>query len=752
MPVDSDTNLSLSDIEALLPAYYQAAFERIISLDSVLLNEGILFQAAFSALAKMEKAYPLAKQNIQRLRDDKQGLLNCLTAFIQSTYPHLIMDDIQPDFDNEQLKKTIGKFAINPTDNAQDGLFNFLASMVTMYRTSLNKTPLLTFLRRLDEDKELLKKLKKRLRDSPKKEGNELWGSGNHEWLPCQLIKSLLERSAGMHSNVESFIVKEENDIVLVIDWLSLHKQFRSEVKSLYFLNDERQILSGHVPAVRDRLEGSTLMGTKTAGTRKYHDALVRAFRDSKNMREYVRRCRHIEKAYLFRGKKVVEPSDERYFTVTGRRTDKKDSMSKLRHQRIKPAHHIRKQLMQFLENQTAVNGREVIVPSPTSTLSEKTRWSRESNRVPVSDSQHDTFSKSASSTLIYSLIADNVDDNQDNKLAIAIDNSVKNTDYLLLLNVLHYSSIDPYLLCKIKEKLLTLERLEETDKQLEPLYHDTFKALDACLSPKIKRKFIIQLYECYGNQPLSLPKEEALLRILMQVELSNLIWFFKQINLQSYQPALLQLINIALLSTPISMVNEKIIQRARLYERVLRPFFLKHRKTGDGCFGNLRHKRKDKLKNEADIQTIMEEAKRHCSFGPKIETQTTFMDYYMLTARYQALFTIVAQASNQYTRKRGFAFCGCFFPEDESLSHLSDIQLHQMKLIKRVYVKEIKNLLLESPKKEREALKLSIEADLIDAHHFMNTIPSRGVPRCFGHEKNMALGTLNHELKTAVL
>ena len=309
-----------------------------------------------------------------------------LKAFIKLHYTAKILQNIPERANEAFFKEKIKECSNLPRKGINnEAIFKFLRCYIFNYRWGLNVQPLGTLIRCLEASP--FKFLHENLRDEASKSGNEMWNSGNHEWLPCRQINDVIKRSAGQFNNVKPFVVAigPTNNSCIVIDWLAIHAELRSEVKRLYFINKRNSIESGHVPAVRNSLKvliGTT--GTTTEGSDVFHNDLNKAFNISTNPREFVRRAHLIATDHIQSGKKRIAPSRGCFFTIEGKKTDDETSMSELRHNQILPAYRQRKQKMRLFSNLTisGIDGNNV--GSPPTTETEYTSYTDDSNSESI--------------------------------------------------------------------------------------------------------------------------------------------------------------------------------------------------------------------------------------------------------------------------------------------------------------------------------------------------------------------------------
>src|SRR5262249_48891261 len=108
-----------------------------------------------------------------------------------------------------------------------------------------------------------------KLIDPSEKEQDELWGSGEHEWLLRSLIVEVLKRSAGMYAKIKSH--EEDYCLLPAYDWLTVQSELRSKTKYIFFKNPRNTIESGHAGAVK---KDPAKRGFETKGSPGFHEKL----------------------------------------------------------------------------------------------------------------------------------------------------------------------------------------------------------------------------------------------------------------------------------------------------------------------------------------------------------------------------------------------------------------------------------------------------------------------------------------------
>ena len=289
----------------------------------------------------------------------KDLLITALYKKIKASHSILVQKNLPKNMDVEILSKEIRQLSIRPRKGIdKTAIIDFLSTCVFMYRSELNKQPLQRFLDFINENKKAFKWLKDKIRDDATKLPDQYWPTGKHEWLPCNLITDVLKRSAGMEKDITSYVLNQTGQNIIIVDWLSIHSSMRSPIQHLYFKNEQNAIISGHTPAIRDRLDGPTAKGIQTAGSDKFHAALRDAFYSSDNPREFIRKIPHVEKDHLVSGKKHLFPTKLTLFTAEGIETNNEKAINQIRHEKIRPEYKERRELFTLFSN-LAINGEE---------------------------------------------------------------------------------------------------------------------------------------------------------------------------------------------------------------------------------------------------------------------------------------------------------------------------------------------------------------------------------------------------------
>lgn len=731
-----------------------------------LINEAPLYEVMYDSLKQLEQqAIPFLtkgsaeyNKTTSLLKHFKRSLTlsEHVGPLIRKHAPHLIMSDLNEDFDNSVLKKKIHEYRLSDQDSPQDGLFHFLSAMITMYRTGLNPQPLKIFLQALSNDSYLHKRLKARLRDDAERESGEHWSTGNHEWLPCHLIQSILERSAGMHAGYEAFIVQEKQHKIEIIDWLSLHRQFRSSVKRIYFLNEENTLVSGHVPAIRDRLEGHPNEGSQVSGTKAYHGALEDAFKTHKTLNDFVRQCRHIEKAHLIRGKKPITPSSNRFFTVEGHATHQKIAMSQLRSEKISPAYHERKALMALLEQQTRHKGVLPRVPSlsSTDTLISESPSDHHVPKKPIKTKpirplpKKDSLS-SYSSTWSYILEEEIKDDvpEPDKLETITLPSAYLEIVEGVLFTILTHFNC-PKSLMRELSSLFTKLRASSVFADRKRLSDE----IDARLSLQIKQQFIMALDELYTGGCINKQNDIDLLYYANQIPYLDLIRLWFDLKEDTTPTIKAKLSREILLSVPLSGDSNDYYRRAHLQSQCLVPFYLSHAKLGDGREGDLHRKISNELITKTDVKRLIEESHNISRLYNDSQHRNVVADYFDLKSAYEALYIAISLPSKRYTRKEGLfsRCCPGLFSRPGPRAHLSQLAQRHLKLVKTAFIDSINALITTIPKESDKALLTVIKNDIRLEDHFINQKTNRHDPYCCIPKKTNENSIINRLLDSS--
>lgn len=277
-----------------------------------------------------------------------------LCTYIKSHHKELIIKNIKTPLDIDILKETVKPYSTTARSAInKDAIINYFSHCVFMYRKDLNKQPLRALMSYFKTNSKGFKWLKKNLRDDAIKEENEYWPTGNHEWLPTHLICFILERAAGINKKIKPFVINHKDEKLQIIDWLSVHSELRSPIKHLYFKNDKCTLASGHTPAIRNKLDGRTVQGVQSDGSKAFHDALNKAFFSSTNPREFVRQLPAIAKLHVVSGKKHLNANRRKLFTVEGVRSNNPKSINQLRHALIRPEAKQRRELFRLFSTLT---------------------------------------------------------------------------------------------------------------------------------------------------------------------------------------------------------------------------------------------------------------------------------------------------------------------------------------------------------------------------------------------------------------
>lgn len=742
----STTNLT----KANLPIFFNELFIQYLQSSALsssrLINEVPLYQAAYviidqlkkKHLHKLNKGHNAYRETLSLINTFKENLTvkQHITPLIQAHAPHLIMGNLNPDFNNEHFKEKIHRYRLNKTDSVQTGLFHFLSAMVMMYRIGLNQQPLKLFLEKLDEDDYLHKRVKARLRDEADKEAGEHWSTGKHEWLPCRLIKDILARSAGMQEDHEAFVLHEKDDVVEIIDWLSLHREFRSDVKRLYFANPEETLVSGHVPAIRDRLKGHPNEGSQVTGTKDYHAALENAFKQYKTVNDFIRQCRHIEKAHLIRGKKPIKPSIQTFFTVEGRRTSRQSSLSKLRHKKIRPGHHDRKALMLHLEKKTKKKDVLSRVPSLISTI---TVLSEPRSQYPTSPkptkpkvaktiSITDSVSSNAS-TWSYDIAETHSDDVDE---ASPLKEPNLPPDYLITVKDVLFETLKQFktprpVLQEISSLFKQLRKQEASSRE------ELIEQLEQRLTKKVKQQFMLNLDKLYTGQVLEPNKDNTLLQLASKMPYHDMIRTWFVVNEKKPNDIKYALSTYILYHTPLSAEINELLLRTRIQTDLLLPFFLNHKKLGDGREGDLHKRKQSQLNTARDIKRLIEESHNISQLYDNTQHLDATAEYCDLKSAYESLYTAISSPSQRYTHKPNIfsRCCPGMFSHPGPRSHLSQLAQRHLILVKTAFIENITALLRTTPEQDRKTLLGVIMEDINADDHFINQRTTRQDPSC---------------------
>jgi hypothetical protein len=186
----------------------------------------------------------------------------------------------------------------------------------------------------------------KKLLDSPEQAEDEVWATGQHEWLERCLIVDVLKRSAGMTDDVEADA--GYGCILGQIDWLFLQAELRSPTKYIFFKNEDECLRFGHLGAVKSRIgKGNT--GIQTTGSPGFHEKLAEAFFESTKIASFIRRVKKIIKEEMVSGKKPLSPDVKRNYIVDGTRTDDENGVNEFRRDKLLPEGH--RKTAQKIEN-----------------------------------------------------------------------------------------------------------------------------------------------------------------------------------------------------------------------------------------------------------------------------------------------------------------------------------------------------------------------------------------------------------------
>lgn len=745
--------------------FEKALIETPLLKQTTLINEVPLYELAYHVLDKIKQDYLSTYKNAKdadaikmycmSLKNKTINFREYITPLIKKHMPCLIIDDLPSKFDNDLLKHQISAYRIKPSDTPQDGLFNFLSILVMMYRTDLNKQPLDVFLQCLSEDAYLHKRVKARLRDGAERGSGECWASGNHEWLPCHLIKDILARSAGMHKGYESFVLQQHDNAVEIMDWLKLHRDLRTKVKSLYFLNAEQTIASGHVPAVRDKLDGHPNEGSKTEGTRAYHNQLVRSFNKNKTLRDFVRDCRHIEKAFLVRGKKRIKASTHSFFTVEGRRTDRQSSMSELRHATVKTAYRRRKALMQSLEHKTSKPGVLPRVSSFDSTNSEiSDSHSLRNSQLNLNDISAGKIidQDDLSLTETYSLASSSSSGSHSSLHSVFMHAETpivqsSSSEYIelvesVLINTLQALEIDKETIKAISSLLIQLRNRTPTPSDL------LFTEFNNLLTEEIKTSFILNLHQIYTSQFLDLQTDDPLLHLASKMSYHQIIKVWENVCVQPADTLKPRLVRLILKHAPLGDSTDEFLTRNAIQSDVLMPFFLHHTKLGDAREGDPHKHKYSQLNTVRDIRGLIEESRNSCKLYDTNKFNDSIATYFDIRSAYQALYTAISEPSKRYTHKESaLCCCPCFFNSNAPLAYVSNLALKHLKLVKLSFIDRVEHLVLYCPKQKKEALISSIKQDIQLDDHFVNQYRKRHAPRWYNREHTSTRSALTREL-----
>lgn len=318
---------------------------------------------------EQEKELSKLLQDLNDHEDDYKFLLLTLVYDrIKNQHKTHILNNLPTSLDTDTLAPIIRPYSKRKRKGLdKDALISYLEATVFMYRSGLNQTILPRLIQYFSQDEKGMKWLKLHLRDQARKQQDQYWPTGKHEWMPCDLILDILRRSAGMEQNIKPYIIMRNKDKLTLVDWLSIHAEMRSPIRHLYFNNPNSTISSGHTPAIRDQLDGRTWYGTQTTGSSEFHDALRTAFYESTNPREFVRKVPHVSKQYVVSGKKHFKASKMSFFTVEGVSTKNVREINELRHDAIRPDYKKRKEDFAFFSDLTREGNDGCNIPSCSS-------------------------------------------------------------------------------------------------------------------------------------------------------------------------------------------------------------------------------------------------------------------------------------------------------------------------------------------------------------------------------------------------
>ena len=289
----------------------------------------------------------------------KSLLLIELYSKIKSTHCKLIQKNLPKTLNLEILKKKIKIYSDRPQKGIdKHAVVTFLSTCVFMYRSQLNCQPLERLITFFEKEKKALEWLKYKILDEAIRTDEQFWPIGNHEWIPRHLILDVLKRSAGMIEGITPFVVNQTNEDLIIIDWLIIHSDMRSPIQHLYFKNTNNTVCSGHMPAIRLTLEGTTSQGVQTTGSDTFHKALRNAFYNSTNPRSFIRKMNYVEQDHLISGKKHLKPTKTTFFTVEGIKTNNEKAINQIRHEKIRPQYKERRAMYTLFSN-LSINGDE---------------------------------------------------------------------------------------------------------------------------------------------------------------------------------------------------------------------------------------------------------------------------------------------------------------------------------------------------------------------------------------------------------
>lgn len=314
--------------------------------DDYTLNAPKKFNALTKALETNENAY-------------KNLLFTELYTKIKNTHSKLIQKNLPQVLNLEIIKKKIKVYSDRPQKGIdKKAVVNFLSACIFMYRSQINCQPLERLITFFEKERKALEWLKDKILDDAIKPEGQFWPIGNHEWIPRHLILEVLKRSAGMIEGITPFVVSQTNQDIIIIDWLVIHSDMRSPIQHLYFKNDKNTVSSGHMPAIRNNLDGPTSQGVQTTGSDTFHKALRNAFYTSTNPRTFIRQMNSVEQDYLISGKKHLKPTKNTFFTAEGIKTNNEKAINQIRHEKIRPEYKERRALFSLFSN-LSINGEE---------------------------------------------------------------------------------------------------------------------------------------------------------------------------------------------------------------------------------------------------------------------------------------------------------------------------------------------------------------------------------------------------------
>jgi hypothetical protein len=196
------------------------------------------------------------------------------------------------------------KVVIAPNDTVVPGSIKVDDNL----KAAVNSKGILSFMRAVAAGETVMGIDRNELEKLWKKQDNKDWlkdkfrsaNSGKHEWIPTNMIMSVINRTAGVEDGVE------------VADWIELQHQLRTDTSWVIFKPSRGKtedyqgknytVLQGHVGALY--LNGEQ----KTSGTQAFHNMLRQSFSASKTINQCLTDLQKVFEEWVWNGQENPNP------------------------------------------------------------------------------------------------------------------------------------------------------------------------------------------------------------------------------------------------------------------------------------------------------------------------------------------------------------------------------------------------------------------------------------------------------------